>query len=167
MRHLNRVQAVVLAAAVIAGNVVAYGQAKSTQAAKPAAKPAAQALPQLVVFKTPTCGCCAKWVEYMEKNGFTAKVTNMPDLSAVKSQNGLPSKLSSCHTTLVAGYVIEGHVPVEDVRRLLKEKPAGIAGLAAPGMPPGSPGMDIPNSPSYQIIAFDKTGKTSVYATHR
>ena len=103
----------------------------------------------------------------MEKNGFTAKVTNMPDLSAVKAQNGVTQRLSSCHTTLVAGYVIEGHVPVEDVRRLLKEKPAGIAGLAAPGMPAGSPGMDIPNSPPYQIIAFDKSGKTSVYATHR
>ena len=167
MRYMNRVQAVVLAAAVITGNVVAYGQAKATPASKPAAKPAAQAQPQLVVFKSPTCGCCAKWVEYMEKNGFTAKVTNMPDLSAVKEQNGVTQRLSSCHTTLVGGYVIEGHVPVEDVKRLLKEKPAGIAGLAAPGMPAGSPGMDVPNSPSYQIIAFDKTGKTSVYATHK
>jgi hypothetical protein len=162
---MNHVQAVVLAAAVIAGNVVAYGQTKAP--AKPATKPAAQALPQLVVFKTPTCGCCTKWVEYMEKNGFTAKVTNMPDLSAVKEQNGVTQRLSSCHTTLVGGYVIEGHVPAEDVRRLLKEKPAGIAGLAAPGMPAGSPGMDVPNTPSYDIIAFDKAGKTSVYATHR
>jgi hypothetical protein len=164
---MNRVQAVVLAAAVIAGNVVAYGQTKAQPAVKPAPpKPATQALPQLVVFKTPTCGCCANWVQHMEKNGFTAKVTNMPDLSAVKEQNGVTQRLSSCHTTLVGGYVIEGHVPAEDVRRLLKEKPAGIAGLAAPGMPAGSPGMDVPNSPAYQIIAFDKAGKTSVYATH-
>ena len=163
MRYMNHVQAVVLAAAVIAGNVVAHAQTK----ARPApAKPAVQALPQLAVFKTPTCGCCASWVQHMEKNGFTAKVTNMPDLSAVKRQNGVTQRLESCHTTLVGGYVIEGHVPAEDVRRLLKEKPAGIAGLAAPGMPPGSPGMDLANSPAYQIIAFDKAGKTSVYATH-
>jgi hypothetical protein len=102
----------------------------------------------------------------MEANGFTAAVTNMPDVTAIKVSNGLPPRLSSCHTTLVAGYVIEGHVPVSDIRRLLKEKPA-IAGLAAPGMPAGSPGMDVPNSPAYDIIAFDKTGKTSVYSTQK
>jgi hypothetical protein len=158
MRYMPRVQAIVLTIAVIGFNIVAYGQ---TRAQKSAA-----AAPQLSVFKTPTCGCCQNWVEYMKANGFTAKVTNMPDVSSVKMQNGLPPRLASCHTTLVGGYVIEGHVPVEDVRRLLKEKPAGIAGIAAPGMPAGSPGMDVPNSPAYQIIAFDKTGRTSVYATH-
>jgi len=154
----------VLAMSVV--SAVAYAQTKATPAKATAAK-ATPAKPHLTVFKSPTCGCCAKWVEYMQANGFTAAVTNMPDVSPVKIQNGLPPKLTSCHTTLVGGYVIEGHVPVEDVRRLLKEKPAGIAGLAAPGMPAGSPGMDVPNSPAYDIIAFDKKGGTRVYSTHK
>jgi hypothetical protein len=128
---------------------------------------AAPANPHLLVYKSPTCGCCAKWVEYMHANGFTAAVTNMPDVTPVKIAHKLPQRLASCHTTLVNGYVIEGHVPVEDVRRLLKEKPADVMGLAAPGMPAGSPGMDVPNSPAYDVIAFDKNGGTRVYATHR
>ena len=123
--------------------------------------------PHLLVYKSPTCGCCAKWVDYMQANGFTAAVTNMPDVTPVKIAHKLPPRLASCHTTLVNGYVIEGHVPVEDVRRLLKEKPADVAGLAAPGMPAGSPGMDVPGSPPYDVLAFDKSGTTRVYATHR
>jgi hypothetical protein len=127
---------------------------------KPAAKP------HLIVYKSPTCGCCANWVKYMERNGFTAAVTDMPDVTPMKIKHSVPPRLASCHTTLVGGYVIEGHVPVEDVRRLLKEKPA-VVGLAAPGMPNGSPGMDVPNSPPYDVLAFDKTGTTRVFATHK
>jgi hypothetical protein len=130
-------------------------------------KAATSAKPQLTVYKSPTCGCCAKWVDYMQANGFTAAVTNLPDVTGVKIKHGVPRQLASCHTTLVGGYVIEGHVPVEDVRRLLKEKPANVIGLAAPGMPAGSPGMDVPNSPPYEVIAFDKNGGTKVYATHK
>ncbi|MDH4023667.1 MAG: DUF411 domain-containing protein, partial [Gammaproteobacteria bacterium] len=80
--------------------------------------------------------------------------------------NGLPLRLASCHTALVDGYVIEGHVPAGDVRRLLKERP-DIVGLTAPGMPPGSPGMDVPGSPPYDVLSLDKDGKTAVYATHK
>ena len=134
---------------------VAHGQQKAT-----AAKP------QLVVYKSPTCGCCGKWVEYMQAKGFAATVTNMADVAPIKTKHGVPSRMSSCHTTLVGGYVIEGHVPVEDIRRLLKEKPA-IVGLAAPGMPAGSPGMDVPNSPPYDVVSFDKDGRTRVYASHK
>jgi hypothetical protein len=166
----NRVGACALIVAVGLLNVVAYAQSKTTAAkttpAKTTASKATPAKPHLSVYKSPTCGCCAKWVEYMEANGFTATVTNMPDVTPVKTSNGLPPRLGSCHTTLVAGYVIEGHVPVSDIRRLLKEKPA-IAGLAAPGMPAGSPGMDVPNSPPYDIVAFDKTGRTSIYSTQK
>ena len=128
---------------------------------------AASAKPHMLVYKSPTCGCCTKWVEYMQANGFTAAVTNMPDVTPVKITHKLPPRLASCHTTLINGYVIEGHVPVEDVRRLLKEKPANVLGLAAPGMPAGSPGMDVPNSPAYDVVAFDKAGGTRVYATHK
>lgn len=131
----------------------------------PHAQVKAGAAPQLRVYKSPTCGCCANWVKYMQTNGFTATTTEMADVTPIKVQNAVPSRAYSCHTTLVGGYVIEGHVPVEDIRRLLKEKPA-IAGLAAPGMPAGSPGMDVPNSPAYDVVAFDKSGKISVWATH-
>jgi hypothetical protein len=130
-------------------------------------KPPTGAKPQLTVYKSPTCGCCAKWVDYMQANGFTAAVTNLPDVTAVKIKHGVPRQLASCHTTLVGGYVIEGHVPVEDVRRLLKDKPANVIGLAAPGMPAGSPGMDVPNSPPYDVVAFDRNGGTKIYATHK
>jgi hypothetical protein len=119
----------------------------------------------LQVYKSPTCGCCAYWVRYMQANGFTATTTDMADVTPIKVRNRVPSGAVSCHTTLVGGYVIEGHVPVEDIRRLLKERPA-IAGLAAPGMPAGSPGMDMPNSPPYDVLAFDKNGQTSVFARH-
>ena len=126
----------------------------------------AAAKPHLDVYKTPTCGCCSKWVEQMETNGFTAKVTNMTDVGPIKQKNKVPARLESCHTTLVGGYVIEGHVPAADIKRLLKERPA-IVGLAAPGMPAGSPGMDVPNSPSYDVLTFDKAGNTTVFATHK
>lgn len=165
----NRVGAGALILTVGFLNVVAYAQSKATAAKTAPAKSATKATPakpHLSVYKSPTCGCCAKWVEYMEANGFTASVTNMPDVTPIKVSNGLPPHLGSCHTTLIGGYVIEGHVPVADIRRLLKEKPA-IAGLAAPGMPAGSPGMDVPNSPPYDIIAFDKSGRTSVYSTQK
>jgi hypothetical protein len=172
LKYCAGAAALILTAGLL--NVVAHAQSKTTPAKTPAkttttkaaSSKAAPAKPHLSVYKTPTCGCCAKWVEYMEANGFTASTTNMPDVTPIKVSNGLPPRLSSCHTTLVGGYVIEGHVPVSDIRRLLKEKPA-IAGLAAPGMPAGSPGMDVPNSPAYDIIAFDKTGKTSVYSTQK
>jgi len=146
--------------------IVALVVALAAPVAHAQQKPAA-AKPHMLVYKSPTCGCCAKWVEYMQANGFTAAVTNMPDVTPVKMTHKLPPRLASCHTTLINGYVIEGHVPVEDVRRLLKEKPADIAGLAAPGMPAGSPGMDVPNSPPYDVIAFDKSGGTRVFSTQR
>ena len=139
--------------------------AAAALASTPHAQAKAGASPQLRVYKSPTCGCCANWVRYMQSNGFTATTTEMADVTPIKVEHGVPSRAYSCHTTLVGGYVIEGHVPVEDIRRLLKEKPA-IVGLAAPGMPAGSPGMDVPNSPPYEVVAFDKTGKVSVFATH-
>ena len=151
-RALLRTAAIALTAVVLASTAPhAQGKASSDR--------------HLRVHKSPTCGCCAKWVQYMQANGFTATVTDLTDMASIKTQNGVPARAQSCHTTLVGGYVIEGHVPVEDVRRLLKEKPA-VVGLAAPGMPAGSPGMDVPNSPAYDVVSFDKNGKTAVFATH-
>lgn len=116
----------------------------------------------IAVFKSPTCGCCGKWVEHLRKAGFAPTVTDTTDVSAVKLASGVPSNLASCHTAKVGGYVIEGHVPADAIRTLLRRKPA-IAGLAVPGMPMGSPGMEGGYADKYDIIAFRKDGGTSVF----
>ena len=119
------------------------------------------------VFKTPTCGCCMQWVEHLRKNGFTVRTTDMNDLSQIKKSRGVPDTVQSCHTAVVNGYVVEGHVPAADIHRMLKEKPA-IAGIAAAGMPIGSPGMDYPGTTAqpYDVMSFDKNGATRVFAKH-
>ncbi|MGE3841065.1 MAG: DUF411 domain-containing protein [Vicinamibacterales bacterium] len=128
---------------------------------------AESAFPVVDVYKTPTCGCCSKWVDHLRQEGFEVRTTDMRDLTDFKVSHGVPRQVESCHTALVGGYVIEGHVPGSDVRRLLEERPS-IAGLAAPGMPVGSPGMEVPGAetPPYDVIAFDKDGATRVFATH-
>lgn len=127
---------------------------------------AEQQLPALLVYKTATCGCCGGWVEHMRQAGYAVDARDLPgnvELMQVKMDAGVPAELSSCHTTLVDGYVIEGHVPADQVRRLLAERP-NVVGIAAPGMPAGSPGMDVPNSPPYEIIAWSHDGTRSVFA---
>ena len=116
------------------------------------------------VYKSPACGCCANWVDYMRKNGFDAKVQDVDNIGAVKLKLGVREEFSSCHTTEVGGYIVEGHVPVEVVQRMLKERPK-IAGIAVAGMPAGSPGMEVPSGKkdSYNILAFTSDGKTTVY----
>ncbi len=118
------------------------------------------------VFKSPTCGCCAKWVEQLRTSGFSPKVTDLSqtDLSAVKAKHNVPKVLQSCHTAIVGGYVIEGHTPIADIQRLLKQRPA-VVGLAVPGMPTGSPGMEGPNPQPYDVLTFDKQGATKVFST--
>jgi hypothetical protein len=118
------------------------------------------------VFKTPTCGCCHLWVKHLEQNGFTTKVTDMDDLSAVKRKHGVPARATSCHTAVVNGYVLEGHVPAAEVKKLLVERPA-IAGLAVPGMPVGSPGMEVGSTVQpYNVLSFDKAGETKIFASY-
>ena len=127
---------------------------------------AAQKPVTVEVFKTSTCGCCALWVEHLEDQGFTTRVTDVDDLSAIKKKHGVPSRAASCHTAVVGGYVLEGHVPAAEVQRLLKERPA-VAGLAVPGMPLGSPGMDFGNTKQpYDVLAFDKAGQLKVFASY-
>lgn len=137
------------------------------QASATSATMAGSDLPVVDVYKTPTCGCCSKWVDHLREEGFEVRTTDMRDLTDIKASHGVPEHLASCHTGLVAGYVLEGHVPGEDVQRLLEERPA-IAGLAVPGMPIGSPGMEIPGSEAqpYEVIAFRNDGSTQVFATH-
>lgn len=116
------------------------------------------------VWKDATCGCCDGWVKHMKAAGFEATVHDVTDLQAVKAAHGVPDALQSCHTAVVDGYVVEGHVPAADVRRLLAERPRA-KGLSAPGMPPSSPGMDIPGTP-YEVVLFGAPGGDRVWARH-
>ena len=118
------------------------------------------------VYKTPTCGCCHLWVQHLEKNGFKTRVTDLESLGEVKKKHGVPARVTSCHTAVVNGYVLEGHVPAADVKRLLSEKPA-VAGLGVPGMPIGSPGMEVGTTlQRYDVLSFDKTGQTKVFSSY-
>ncbi len=120
---------------------------------------------RMVVYKTPTCGCCRAWVDHVRAAGFAVEVRDMPSVDPVKHEHGLPGHLASCHTAVVDGYVVEGHVPADVIRRMLRERPQ-VAGIAVPGMPAGSPGMEVPGRKDpYDIIAFSRDGKVSVYET--
>lgn len=119
----------------------------------------------VVVYKSPTCGCCKEWVNHLQENGFSVEVHDRRDMNPVKVELGVPRHLQSCHTAKVSNYVIEGHVPANDIKRLLKEKPA-IAGLSAPGMPMGSPGMEGPRKDPYDVLTFQREGKTTVFSRH-
>ena len=123
-------------------------------------------LPDVTVYKSPTCGCCTEWVAHLRRHGFRVKTEDVADLQPVKARHGVPAELQSCHTALVAGYVVEGHVPADLVERLLRARPK-VVGVAVPGMPVGSPGMEVPGRPadSYQVLTFDRSGKTGVFAT--
>ncbi|MCW9023117.1 MAG: DUF411 domain-containing protein [Gammaproteobacteria bacterium] len=117
----------------------------------------------VVVYKSPTCGCCKEWVKHIKENGFTVAIHNRNDMEPIKSKIGIPAHLKSCHTARVQGYVIEGHVPAELISRMLKEKP-NFKGLSVPGMPMGSPGMEGPRKDDYEVLAFQQDGSTMVYA---
>ena len=119
----------------------------------------------LVVYKSPTCGCCEKWVQHMRDAGFRVIVHDTVDATPIKTKAGVTEHLASCHTAFVGGYTVEGHVPATDVQRLLRERPA-IAGLAAPGMPSSAPGMDMGHRP-YEVRAFRADGSSELYATHQ
>ena len=120
----------------------------------------------LTVYKSATCGCCAKWVEHVEKHGFAVKVVNVDDIMAVKAKAGIPDKLVSCHTSKVGGYVVEGHVPAADIKKLLATKPKA-KGIVLPGMPMGSPGMEHGgHSQPYEVLLLKADGQTSSFSRH-
>lgn len=126
-----------------------------------------QSLPTVVVTKTPTCGCCRLWVHHMQRAGFPVEVRDVDNLGPIKQQVGVPYGMGSCHTAQVDGYFVEGHVPADDVKRLLRERPAA-RGLTVPGMPLGSPGMEVPSGEvdRYEVLLVDQAGQTSIWATH-
>lgn len=151
---INRTRIIGLTlAAFVAGVAVAPGQ--STQ---PTVK--------VTVYKDPNCGCCKNWIEHLRKHAFEVSARDTSDLAGIKTANRVPEQLYSCHTALIGGYVVEGHVPAADIRRLLQEKPR-IAGIAVPGMPIGSPGMEQGSRVDrYDVIAFNRDGSTYVFAKH-
>ena len=119
------------------------------------------------VYKSPGWGCCGDWIKHLEDNGLIVEAENTSRASEIKAQHNIPVHLQSCHTAIVGGYVVEGHVPTEEVKRLLKEKP-DIIGLSVPGMPVGSQGMEMPNGATepYKVLSFDKFGNVKVFATY-
>lgn len=128
-----------------------------------AARVLADDLPQVTVYKTATCGCCGKWVEHLQASGFDVVTRVLGDVAPVKAQYRVPAQLASCHTAVVDGYVVEGHVPADIIKRLLAERPA-VAGIGVPGMPAGSPGMEMGGRQDpYQVLSFDADGKLEVY----
>lgn len=121
---------------------------------------------QVEVYKSPTCGCCTAWVDHMEENGFDVVSHDTSNMNQVKMEAGLTPQLASCHTAFVDGYVIEGHVPASDIRRLLAERPQAH-GLAVPGMPVGSPGMEMGNrQDAYSVMLFNEQGQSRPYASY-
>jgi hypothetical protein len=129
---------------------------------------AASTLPKVTVYKTSSCGCCRLWVDHMKANGFDVQAMDVSsaDVRAVSKAAGLKDEDASCHTAKIGNYIVEGHVPAADIKRMLNEKPA-IAGLSAPGMPQGSPGMEQGSKEPYDVIAFKKDGTSTVYAKHK
>lgn len=120
---------------------------------------------KMVVYKSPTCGCCGSWIKHVEAAGYQIEAVDVDDVSPYKTKHGVPLELSSCHTGVIDGYAIEGHVPADLIDKLLKEKPQNAKALAVPGMPLGSPGMEVPGrKDAYDVLLIDKNGKTSVYA---
>ncbi|MBI4403798.1 MAG: DUF411 domain-containing protein [Deltaproteobacteria bacterium] len=126
-------------------------------------KASAVTLPQVMVYKNPTCGCCKKWEQHMRRNGFTVQSDTIADVANIKTKYQVPKNMASCHTAIIGKYVIEGHVPADTIKRLLAENPSNVVGLVVPEMPNGSAGMEDPSPVPYQVLAFDISGKTTLY----
>jgi hypothetical protein len=149
MRNVFTLTAAMLALGVSIG----HGQTKASAPVKSA-----------TVYKQVGCGCCSIWAEHLRKAGFKVSSMEVSDLARIKNTYGVPQAAHTCHTALIDGYVFEGHVPIDLVQKVLKERPR-IAGLAVPGMPIGSPGMESGSRKDpYDVLAFDREGKTTVYA---
>ena len=157
----SRMRSVIIAVVLVGAAAWYLGLASAQRSPTPAAGATVE------VYKSPTCGCCSKWVEHLEAHGFTVKTTNVEDIYEVKTTHRVPAAVESCHTALVGGYVVEGHVPASDVQTLLRERPA-VAGIGVRGMPIGSPGMEVEGvTPQpYNVLAFDTQGQTHVFAKH-
>lgn len=122
---------------------------------------------EIVVYRSPTCGCCEKWLAHLQQNNFTIKDIVTDDIQAIKAKHGVTPELASCHTAIINGYVIEGHVPASDIKNLLKTKPK-VAGLAVPGMPAGTPGMEMgAKKDAYDVVSFDSNNHIQVFNSYK
>lgn len=137
-----------------------YGEAANATASAAGPQPAA-----MTVYRDPSCGCCEAWAGIARQAGYQVEVVDHSDMPAIKRRYGVPEELLSCHTTVVGGYAIEGHVPLDDVKRLLKKRPAQVKGIAVAGMPLGSPGMEVPDgtTQSFEVMAFDAGGRITPF----
>lgn len=160
MTLLTRREALAAAAGIT--GVLAIGGAAAAASSKRAA---------MTVHRSPSCGCCGKWIDIARAAGYPIEVVATEDIMAVKQRLGVPGELASCHTSEVGGYVVEGHVPIKAIDKLLRDKPKGIAGIAVPGMPPGSPGMEAHGDhghhgdpAAFDVLAFDRQGRSSKFA---
>ena len=147
------------------GQAAGFGLALAGGKSPWAAIPGSAADPTMTIYMSPTCGCCANWVDHVKAAGFTTVVHEEQDMDIVKESLGIPREMRSCHTAQVDKYLVEGHVPAEDIRKLLARRPKA-AGLAAPGMPASSPGMAVPGQPHepYDVLLFQGDGKSEVFA---
>ena len=141
--------------------------ARAAMAAPVPGKTVAPAAPKITVHRDAYCGCCHLWVDHLKSSGFSTQARVEPEIWQKKQRLGVPQQLASCHTAEIGGYVFEGHVPAADIRRLLREKPP-IRGLVLPGMPVGSPGMEVEgvDAPAYTVLALNRDGSTTPYAEH-
>jgi hypothetical protein len=141
-----------------------YGAAVLLLAAAACTQANANPAPVVTVYMTPTCGCCKYWADHMRQNGFTVNEIKRTDISTIRQKAGVPGRMVSCHTAVVDGYAVEGHVPAHVVKRLLSERP-NVKGIAVPGMPIGSPGMEQLGAEwePYEVFTFDASGRTTVY----
>jgi len=146
----------------VATTIVTLALTTAAARTAPAVDPAK---PVVTVYKDPSCGCCKNWIEHLIKHGYRVDAKDTPAMAEVKRTLGVPDAMTSCHTAVVNGYLIEGHVPAADIDKLLATRPR-IAGLAVPGMPMGSPGMEGGRAQHYQVLSFDKNGKTKVFASY-
>ena len=150
-------------AAFAALTVLGCGEGARSQApdTEPTAAPGGPGLRQMIVYRDPSCPCCEKWAAMARDAGYQVRVINHPDMPAIKRQYGVPDELASCHTGIIGDYALEGHVPFEHLARLLRDRPAGVIGLAVAGMPAGSPGMEVPGGAKdeFEVMAFEKSGK--------
>ena len=150
-------------AAWAAAALLAVGGIVATPPIIGALRPATAA--EITVYKSPSCGCCGKWIEHMKAAGFTVRVENVPDVAPIKHRHAIPKELWSCHTSRIGDYAIEGHVPSDVIRQLVRERKA-VAGIAVPGMPQGAPGMEqgsLRKDP-YEVLAFTAEGRVETYA---
>jgi hypothetical protein len=147
----------------LSGGLVAMSSTLAAQT-RGQARPAA-AREQITVYKDKNCGCCGEWVKHMEANGFICNVNNV-DMRPIKAKYGVPEHLESCHTTVIRNYIVEGHVPAADIKKLLAASPKDIYGLTIPGMPASAPGMDNKPFQPYEVLSFDRAGRTKVYMKH-